>query len=123
MLLGESLGSGVAVALAARHEVGAIVLDSPYSSIADVAASTFWMFPVRLLIRDRFESDRRIGAVKAPLLIVHGTRDAVVPYRFGRKLFDLANEPKQFLTVEGAGHLALDYRLPQVVQWIAATVP
>jgi hypothetical protein len=123
VLLGESLGSGLAVALASRHEIGALVLDSPYTSIADVAAALFWMFPVRLLLRDRYASDLRISAVKAPLLIVHGTRDDVVPYRLGAKLFAMANQPKQFLTVDGAGHLALDHRLPEVVRWIAATVP
>jgi hypothetical protein len=87
VLLGESLGTGLAIKLAARFPVGAVALDSPYTSIVDVAAARFPIFPVRALMRDRFESDAEIGKVTAPLLIVHGTADAVVPYRFGRRLF------------------------------------
>ena len=119
---GESLGSGVAVAIAARHTVGALVLDSPFSSIADVAASAYWFVPVRLLIRDPFRSDLLIGQVNAPTLIVHGTKDPVVPIRFGEKLFALANRPKAFWRVEGAGHLALGERLAETLDWIARTV-
>ncbi len=120
--LGESLGSGVAVALAARHKVGALVLDSPYSSIADVAAAAYWFVPVRALLRDPFRNDLLIGSVNAPTLIVHGTKDAVVPIRFGEKLFALANSPKDFWRVEGAVHLALGERLADVLTWIAQTV-
>jgi fermentation-respiration switch protein FrsA (DUF1100 family) len=120
--LGESLGSGVAVALAARHEVGALVLDSPYSSIADVAAATYWFVPVRALLRDPFRNELLIGSVKAPTLVVHGTRDAVVPIRFGEKLFGLANSPKDFWRVDGAAHLAMGERLADTLDWIAQTV-
>jgi fermentation-respiration switch protein FrsA (DUF1100 family) len=123
VLMGESLGTGLAVKLAARNPVGALVLDSPYTSIVDVAAARFWMFPVRLLIADRFESDADIAKVKAPLLIVQGTADPVVPYRFGRRLYDMATAPKTFIAVEGAGHLALGLRLSEVVVWISAHVP
>jgi fermentation-respiration switch protein FrsA (DUF1100 family) len=118
VLMGESLGSGVAVALAARHEIAALVLDSPYSSIADVAAPIFWMFPVRALMSDSFRSDLRIARVVAPLLIVHGTKDEVIPIRLADKLFALARTPKDFIRVEGGGHLALGQRIPQVLAWI-----
>jgi len=120
--MGESLGSGVAVSIAARHKVGALVLDSPYSSIADVAAAAYWFVPVRMLLRDPFHNDLLIAQVKAPTLIVHGTKDPVVPIRFGEKLFALANPPKAFWRVEGAGHLALGERLADVIDWIARTV-
>jgi len=116
--MGESLGSGVAVAVAARHEVGALVLDSPYSSIADVAAARYWMFPVRLLLREPYRSDEKIGKVSAPVLMVHGAGDWTVPIRFAQRLFARANEPKQFIRIEGAGHLALGSVIPQVLQWI-----
>jgi uncharacterized protein len=118
VLMGESLGSGVAVALAVGHEIAALVLDSPYSSIADVAAATFWMFPVRALMSDSFRSDLRIARVVAPLLIVHGTKDEVIPIRLAEKLFALARAPKDFIRVEGGGHLALGQRIPQVLAWI-----
>jgi fermentation-respiration switch protein FrsA (DUF1100 family) len=121
--LGESLGSGVAVALAARHKVGALVLDSPYSSIADVAAAAYRFVPVRTLLRDPFRNDLLIGSVNVPTLIVHGTKDSVVPIRFGEKLFALANPPKEFWRVEGAVHLALGERLADTLDWIARTVP
>jgi fermentation-respiration switch protein FrsA (DUF1100 family) len=120
--LGESLGSGVAVALAARHKIGALVLDSPYSSIVDVAAATYWFAPVRALLRDPFRNELLIGSVTAPTLIVHGTKDGVVPIRFGEKLFTLANQPKEFWRVEGAAHLALGERLAESLDWIARTV-
>jgi fermentation-respiration switch protein FrsA (DUF1100 family) len=121
--LGESLGSGVAVALAARRKVGALVLDSPYSSVADVAAATYWFVPVRALLRDPFRSDMLIGSVDAPTLIVHGTKDRVVPIRFGEKLFALANDPKEFWRVEGAVHLALGERFADSLDWIDRMVP
>jgi fermentation-respiration switch protein FrsA (DUF1100 family) len=120
--LGESLGSGVAVALAARHQVGALVLDSPYSSIADVAAAAYWFVPVRALLRDPFHNDLLIAKVHAPTLMVHGTEDPVVPIRFGERLFALANPPKAFWRVEGAGHLALGERLAETLDWIARMV-
>ncbi len=122
VVLGQSLGSGVAVALASHREIGAIVLDSPFTSAVAVASRRYWMFPVHWLMRDPFHSDERIGRVTAPLLIVHGTDDPVIPFDFGRSLFDLANQPKAFITVDGAGHLSIGAVLPQVLDWIGKTV-
>ena len=102
VLMGESLGSGVAVALAARHAAAALVLDSPYSSIADVAAALFWMFPVRALMRDAFRSDERIARVFAPLLIVHGARDDAVPIRLAEKLSRSPTSRKTSFAWKGA---------------------
>jgi uncharacterized protein len=120
--LGESLGSGVAVALAAHHKVGALVLDSPYSSIADVAAARYWLMPVRALLRDPFRNDLLIGSVNAPTLMAHGTNDRVVPIRFGERLFALSNPPKEFWRIEGAIHLALGERFADALEWIVRTV-
>jgi uncharacterized protein len=122
VVMGESLGTGIAVDLAARRPIGALVLDSPYSATVDVAAARFWMFPVRRLMRDQFHSDEKIGKVAAPVLIAHGSRDLTVPIRFGEKLFRLANQPKEFIRVDGAGHLALGLVIPQVLQWIDRTM-
>jgi fermentation-respiration switch protein FrsA (DUF1100 family) len=105
---GFSLGTGVAVALAAEQPVGKLILEAPYSSIADVAASAFPIFPVRLLIRDSFHSDQRIGRVKAPLLIMHGANDPTIGIRFGERLFALAHEPKRFVRFPEGGHNDLD---------------
>lgn len=124
VLFGESLGTGVAVALAATHEVAAIILDAPYTSIADVAASIYPFVPVRLTLRDTFHSDRRIGNVRAPLLVLHGAQDRVVPILFGEKLFALAHEPKQFVHFPEGGHVNLDdYGAPAAIKAFLAALP
>jgi len=105
---GESLGTGVAVALAATHRIGRLVLESPFTSAVDIGARVYWFLPVRLLMKDPFRSDERIGKVTVPLLVLHGARDAVVPVAFGERLFALANEPKQFVRFAEAGHNDLD---------------
>jgi fermentation-respiration switch protein FrsA (DUF1100 family) len=105
---GFSLGSGVAVALSAEQPVGKLILESPYTSIVDVAASVFPIFPIRLVMRDPFRSDERIARVKAPLLFMHGARDPTIPIKFGERLFALAHEPKQFVRFPSGGHNDLD---------------
>lgn len=108
VLWGESLGSAVAVALAAQREVGGLILDAPFTSAADVGAAAYPFAPVRWLIKDAFRSDRRIGKVKAPVLVLHGERDRVVPIRFGERLFALANEPKRMVRLPQGNHSDLD---------------
>jgi fermentation-respiration switch protein FrsA (DUF1100 family) len=108
VLWGFSLGTGVAVALAADQPVGKLILEAPYTSIMDVAASHFRILPVRWLLRDRFHSDQRIGRVAAPLLIMHGERDFTIPIGMGERLFSLAREPKQFVRFPAGGHVDLD---------------
>ena len=105
---GFSLGSGVAVALAAEQPVGRIILEAPYTSIADVAASAFRFAPVRWLIKDPFRSDLRMAGVAVPLLVMHGARDPTIPIAFGEGLFALAREPKQFVRFPLGGHNDLD---------------
>jgi fermentation-respiration switch protein FrsA (DUF1100 family) len=105
---GFSLGTGVAVALASEHAIGKLILEAPYTSTVDVAASLFPIVPVRLLMRDPFHSDRRITHVTAPLLIMHGDHDEAIPILFGERLFALAREPKQFVRLPGGGHENLD---------------
>ncbi len=107
-LWGFSLGSGVAVALAAEQPVVKVILEAPYASIAEVAASAFPIFPVRLVMRDPFHSDQRIARVKAPLLFLHGARDPTIPLASGERLFALAHEPKQFVRFPEGGHNDLD---------------
>jgi hypothetical protein len=106
---GFSLGTGVAVALAADKPVGRLILEAPYTSTADVAASLFWYMPVHLVMRDQFRSDERIGRVTAPLLIMHGERDRTIPIHFGERLFALAHEPKQFVRFPEGGHENLQH--------------
>lgn len=105
---GFSLGSGVAVALAAEQPVGRVILEASYASITDVAAAVFPIFPIRLVMRDPFHSDARIARVKAPLLFMHGARDPTIPIASGERLFALAHEPKQFVRFPEGGHNDLD---------------
>jgi uncharacterized protein len=104
VLWGESLGTGVAVALAAERPVARVLLESPFTSAAAVASSVYWFVPVRLLMHDQFHSDRRIAAVTAPILVLHGERDTAVPIRFGEALFELVRAPKRFIRLPAAGH-------------------
>ncbi|HXZ21287.1 MAG TPA: alpha/beta hydrolase [Pseudolabrys sp.] len=108
VLFGESLGTGVAVALAVEREIAGIILDAPYTSAAEVGAAAYPFAPVRWLIKDSYRSDKRIALVHAPLLVLHGERDAVVPIRFGEKLFRLAPEPKRMIRFPLGGHVDLD---------------
>jgi uncharacterized protein len=106
-VVGESLGTGVAVQLAAQRPVGAIILEAPYTAAVDVAAQVYPWLPVRWLMKDQFRSTDFIARITAPLLVLHGTRDPVIPYAMGQALFAAANEPKQFYELVGAGHDAL----------------
>lgn len=104
VLYGESLGSGLAVPLATGRSVGGLVLDAPFTSAADVASAVYWFLPVRLLMRDQYRSLERIGDLRAPLLVLHGDRDGVVPFALGERLYGAAPEPKRFVRIPGGGH-------------------
>ena len=102
---GESLGTAVAVEMAVRHPVAAVVLEAPFTSIADVAATHYWYVPMaRWLVLDRYDSEDRIGRIDAPLLILHGDDDGVVPAKLGRELFDAAAEPKTYWQAPNGNH-------------------
>jgi fermentation-respiration switch protein FrsA (DUF1100 family) len=103
-LWGESLGTGVAIALAAEKPVGRMVLQAPFTSAADVGASRYWFVPVRWLMKDQFRSDLRIAGVKAPVLILHGEQDRIVPIALGERLYEMIRSPKQFVRLPGVGH-------------------
>lgn len=116
---GASLGTGIAVQMAAENAPGYLVLQSPYSNLVDVASNRYFMFPVRQLLEDHFDSLGKIGKVKAPLLVVHGTDDRTVPIEFARQLFAAANQPKIFYTLHGAGHLGLyGYVVEILLNWL-----
>jgi hypothetical protein len=101
---GFSLGSGVAVHLAAERRVRALVLEAPYTSMVEVAEERTPWVPVKLLLWDRFQSTRWIEQVRAPVLIAHGDDDQVIPFAMGRKLYDMAIGPKIFVRMHGSGH-------------------
>lgn len=101
---GESIGAGVAVPAAVARPPAGVVLEAPFTSALDVAKGVYWWLPVGLLMKDRFESDALIGRVHAPLAIIHGDRDTVVPIGLGHRLYEAANEPKIMIVQEGRGH-------------------
>jgi uncharacterized protein len=110
VLWGESLGSALALALAAEKPVGSLVLEAPFTSAADVGARQYWFVPVRLFMKDQFRSDLRASKVMAPVLVVHGDNDAVVPITLGERLYGLIQAPKRFVRVAGGGHNDLGAR-------------
>lgn len=102
---GESLGSAVAVSLALRHPPDGLVLEAPFTSIADVAQRRLPVFPVRLGLTERWDTLTVIGQVRMPLLVMHGTADQVVPFTQGRAVYEAAgSDRKQFRAVQGLGH-------------------
>lgn len=108
ILYGESIGSGVAVQMATETEIGALVLQSPFTSATDIAAATYPWLPVRLLMKDRFESLSKIGKVNAPLLVLHGEADSIVPAAQGKALLEAANGAKHGVFFPGRNHNDLD---------------
>src|SRR5436305_570383 len=107
-LWGESLGSGIAIALAAERPVGKLILDAPFTSAVDIAAALYRFLPVRLLMRDTFRSDQRIARVKAPVLILHGEADRVVPIAYGERLYAMIPGEKRMVRFPGGQHVDLD---------------
>ncbi len=108
VLYGESLGTGVAVQMGTEYDVAALVLEAPYTSVETRAAELYPYLPTRLILKDKFYSEMKIKSVHAPLLILQGDKDMVIPIRHGRKLFGLANEPKAMIEYPGIGHTDFD---------------
>lgn len=105
---GESLGTAVAVRMAVERRPAAVVLESPPSAIWARAQEVYFYAPVRLLLIDRFDSIAKIGRVEAPVLILHGERDTIVPVRHGKALYAAAREPKRLKLYENGGHANLE---------------
>jgi fermentation-respiration switch protein FrsA (DUF1100 family) len=119
ILYGESLGSGVAIQVAAEKKVRGIVLDSPFTSIAELAAQIYPWLPINLLLKDRYDSIIHIRDVHVPVFIIHGEADDVVPVEMGRRLFAAANEPKEIVTIPSLGHAVHDEMTFGVInRWI-----
>jgi fermentation-respiration switch protein FrsA (DUF1100 family) len=120
IIFGRSVGSGPAVHLAARRPAAGLVLQSPFVSAFRVLTR------IPILPFDKFPNARDIASVHCPVLIIHGVNDSVIGLWHGRKLFELANQPKHFVAVEGADHNDLDIvagaRYPKAVQKFAASL-
>jgi fermentation-respiration switch protein FrsA (DUF1100 family) len=102
---GESIGTGSATQMATEfNKAAGLILEAPFTSLPDAGAYHYPYLPVRLLMRDRFDSRSKIGRVNMPLLLIHGEKDRVVPVAQGRKLVAAANEPKRAVIISDAGH-------------------
>jgi fermentation-respiration switch protein FrsA (DUF1100 family) len=101
---GESLGSAVVIDLAAREPPAGLILEAPFTSVRDMARAHYPFLPVWNLLRTKYDSLSKIGRVRAPLLVVHGDRDEIVPFAQGRRMFDAASPPKELVPIRGAGH-------------------
>ena len=104
VLLGQSLGSGVAVNMAAQSPATGVIFVSAYLSVLSVAQAQYPFLPVAPLIKDPFRSDLRIASVTQPKLFIHGRRDTVIPLSSGEALYRIAHEPKRMLIDDASGH-------------------
>ena len=105
ILYGESLGTSIAVEIAQNKNYAGIILESPFTSMLDMGQKYYPFFPVRFLLKDKFESYKKIANISMPLLIMHGKVDKIVPYEMGKRMYELANEPKFFYTQEYGDHM------------------
>jgi uncharacterized protein len=118
VLWGQSLGTGVAAHMAAEHRADALILQSPYTSIVDVAARRFPLYPVRLVMEDRFDTLSHAGATKIPVLIMHGTEDETVPFDMGETLSRTFPDAR-FVPILGSDHNLYDAQvLPVAEKWL-----
>ena len=94
IIYGESLGTGVATEISQNSNFAGIILESPFTSMVAAGKSKYPIFPIGLLLKDKYESDKKIKNIKSPILIMHGEADTIVPFWMGKKIYELANEPK-----------------------------
>ena len=105
ILYGESLGTGVATELASKNNFGGIILESPFTSMADTAKIYYPYLPVNLLLKDRYDTKSKIKDIETPILIMHGKKDNIVPQKMGLELFEKANDPKFSYFPESDDHM------------------
>ena len=122
ILLGHSLGTGVAVQMAVEFQVRGVMLLAPFLSIPKLASIHFPFFPSSFLVLDRFDNESKISKIHSPLLIANGDQDDVIPSSHGARLYALANQPKEFHSFPGRGHNdAFDQFVPLSLDWMART--
>ncbi len=102
IVFGRSLGASIASYSAATSNPGGLILESAFTSVPDMAARLYPVFPVRLLSRYDYDTRKNLLSVRCPVLIIHSPADEIIPFGIGRKLYDTANEPKSFLEIHGS---------------------
>ena len=101
IIFGRSLGGAVAIWLAHKYRSSALIVESSFTSIIEMGRHNYPYLPISLLAKIKYTSDERISSINIPKLFIHSKDDDIVPFRFGRKLFELANQPKEFLEIHG----------------------
>ena len=105
IIYGESLGTGVATEIAQNKKFAGVILESPFTSMIDAGKDKYPYLPVRLLLKDKYESDKKIKNINSPILIMHGKVDNIVPFHMGKKMYELANKPKYSYFSEYDDHM------------------
>jgi len=94
ILYGESLGTGIAIEIAQNKNFAGLILETPFTSMIDAAKNVYPYIPVGLLLKDRYENDKKIKNINIPLLVMHGEEDQIIPFKMGKKIYEIANKPK-----------------------------
>ena len=105
VLYGESLGTSVAIEVGQNKDFAGIILESPFTSMVDLGGKHYPIFPIKLLLKDKYESKNKIKNIKFPILIMHGEKDKIVPFYMGKEIYNLANEPKSKYFTENDDHM------------------
>jgi fermentation-respiration switch protein FrsA (DUF1100 family) len=105
ILYGESLGTAVAIETAQGKDLAGIILESPFTSMVELAQKYYPFLPVKFLLKDRYETIKKLPNINSPLLVLHGKLDSIVPFSMGKKLFDEANEPKFKYFIDNDDHM------------------
>ena len=105
IIYGESLGTGVATEIAQNKNFAGIILESPFTSMIEAGKDKYPYLPVKFLLKDKYESEKKIKNIKSPILIMHGKVDNIVPFYMGKKMYELANNPKYFYFSEYDDHM------------------
>ena len=105
ILYGESLGTSVAIEVGQNKDFAGVILETPFTSMVDVGKTKYPFFPVSFLLKDKYESDKKIKNIKSPIFIMHGEVDKIVPFWMGKKMYELANEPKYSYFSEYDDHM------------------
>ena len=105
IIYGESLGTGIATEIAQNKNFAGIILESPFTSMVEAGKDKYPFLPVRLLLKDKYESNKKIKNIHTPILIMHGKVDKIVPFHMGKKMYELANKPKYSYFSEYDDHM------------------
>ena len=116
ILYGESLGTAVAVNLASKYKFSGIILESPFTSMVKLAKKYYPYLPVKILLKDKYETENKLKKINVPILIMHGEKDTIVPFEMGKKIYDKSTQPKYKYFNELDDHM-MDYN-PQLVKSI-----